>query len=175
MSARGRTAVALSALALTALAATSVLTACAFPYDPEHTLERVSGDALRVGISENPPWTVWPDGTPETGQTDEAPEPAGIEVELLTGFAQTLDAEVVWVAGSEADLMAQLEEGELDVVAAGLESTTPWASHGALTTSYAATRDDAGAEVRHVMATRAGENDFLVALETYLLDREVAP
>ncbi|TGO03941.1 hypothetical protein SERN_2953 [Serinibacter arcticus] len=148
------------------------LSACAFPYDPEHTLEKVRSDALRVGVSENPPWTAWPDGAPVPGEES---EPSGVEIDLLTGFAQTLDADVVWVAGSETDLMAQLDEGELDVVVAGLESTTAWSSHAAITTSYAATRDDAGAEIRHVMATRAGENDFLVALETYLLDQEVAP
>lgn len=173
MPARGRTAVVLTAV--TAVAAATTLTACAFPYDPEHTLETVTGDALRVGVSENPPWTAWPDGAPEVGEAGEDVAPSGIEVELLAGFADTLDAEVVWVAGSEAALMAQLEEGELDVVVAGLESDTPWTSHAAVTTSYAETRDDAGAEVRHVMATPTGENDFLVALETYLLAEEVTP
>lgn len=171
MPVRVRTALAL----ITIAAATATLAACAFPYDPEHTLEKVTGDAMRVGVAENPPWTAWPEGAPGTGETDGARQPSGIEVELVADFAATLDAEVVWVAGSEAVLMEQLHEGELDVVVAGLQSTTPWTSHAAVTTSYATTRDDKGAEIRHVMATATGENDFLVALETYLLDRAVAP
>lgn len=157
---------------LVAVAATACLAACSFPLDAERTLESVTGGALRVGVSENRPWTSWPEGAPEAGEES---VPGGIEVDLVSGFARTLDAEVVWVAGSEADLMEQLERGDLDVVVAGLQGSTPWTSHAALTTSYATTVDDSGAEVRHVMATPAGENGFLVALETYLLDQAVEP
>ena len=89
MSARGCTAVALTALA----AATSVLTSCAFPYDPEHTLEKVSGDALRVGISENPPWTVWPDGAPATptatGRSSSSRAPSRPRSDRATSSAAT--------------------------------------------------------------------------------------
>lgn len=165
---RRRTAV----VALVAAAGPGALVGCGFPLDPDGTLDRVRGGALVVGVSENPPWTLWPDGSPGVGEEG---EPGGIEVELVTDFAASLDADVVWVAGSEATLMTQLEEGELDVVVAGLESTSPWSSHAALTAVYAVTTDDAGAPVRHVMAARLGENDLLTTLEGHLLQQEVQP
>lgn len=147
-------------------------TACGFPRDPDGSLERVTDGVLRVGVSENPPWTRWPEGAP-TG--DEQRQPTGTEVDLVSAFAASLSAEVAWTAGSEAGLMAQLEEGDLDVVIAGLDETTPWSSHAALTYPYATTVDDKGDEVRHVMAAAMGENGLLTTLEAFLLAQEVTP
>ncbi len=133
-----------------------------FPRDPEGTLERVRGGELRAGVVESPPWTEVPDSG----------RPSGIEVDLVEDFARRLDAEVVWVSGSESHLIRSLESGELDVVAAGLTETAPWEKHAALTRPHAEIATPDGRTEKMVLATRLGENGFLTELETFLVERE---
>jgi polar amino acid transport system substrate-binding protein len=142
------------------------LAGCApsFPADPEATLDRVSGGTLRVGISPNGEWT---------DITDEG-EASGIEVTLVEGFAETIDAEVAWVEGGEEQLFTQLHEGTLDMVIGGLTDKTPWVNKGAVTKPFAEVTTSTGVE-RHVMATAMGENAFLLELEQFLLNQEGAP
>lgn len=103
--------------------------ACSLPRDPEGTLERVSGGTMRVGVSESDPWVVLgPRG------------PRGIEVELVERFAEELDAEVEWVEGSVDELAAALHVRELDLVVAGLASTSKVSSEAALTHPYVTTQ-----------------------------------
>lgn len=139
-----------------------------FPEDPEGTLSRVEGGFLRVGVVPNPPWTELPQGA----QADPL-RPTGVEVDLLTGFARTVDAEVRWAAGSEEQLVGDLEAGRLDVVVGGFTARTPWATHAAVTRPYASVPGERGEEDLHVALTPMGENAFLVALESYLLAQEV--
>ena len=153
----------------TPLLAVALLSGCSggFPADPDGTLERVTGDALRVGITANPPWTVLEDGAP----------PSGLEAEVVTEFAATLDADVDWTVGSEERLIGDLEAGELDLVVGGLTGRSPWSGRAALTTPYTTVPDAHGAPEPHVMAAPLGENAFLVRLETFLLEhhRDVLP
>ncbi|MBD3779351.1 MAG: transporter substrate-binding domain-containing protein [Micrococcales bacterium] len=131
-----------------------------FPADPDGTLERVTGDVLRVGVSPNPPWTeVGPGG-----------EPSGLEVEIVSKFARTLDARVEWTTGGEESLVADLAESRLDLVVGGLTGRSPWADQAALTTPYTTVPGPQGEPEPHVMAAPLGENAFLVRLETYLLE-----
>ena len=125
---------------------------CNLPQDPEGTLERVRSGSLRVGISENPPWTEWTAGSA-----------AGIEPELLVRFADELHARIEWVPDTEGDLLAALERGELDVVVCGLQDDTPWRDRLGLTQPYLAI---GGA--KHVMAVAPGENRFLLELDRFL-------
>ena len=127
------------------------------PADPDGTLDRVSGGTLHVGVSPHEGWAEI-----EGGQG------VGREAELVEAFATSIDAEVDWVEGGEEHLMASLQRGELDLVIGGLTDATPWSTHAAITRPYLETTDDAGATVRHVMATPLGENAFLVALENFL-------
>jgi len=138
-----------------------------FPADPDGTLERVTGDALRVGVTANPPWTEVEDGVP----------PSGLEAEIVTEFAESLDAEVDWTTGSEETLVGDLEAGELDLVIGGLTGRSPWSAQAALTTPYTTVPDEHGEPEPHVMAAPLGENAFLVRLETFLLEqhRDVLP
>lgn len=100
--------------------------ACGMPQDdPEGTTERVRGGVLRAGLVEHPPWVVDADG-----------DPHGVEVRIIEAFADELDAEVEWHAGTEAEVLGALELRELDVVAGGLLAVSPWAAHVALTTPY---------------------------------------
>lgn len=114
---------------LVAVLAALLLAGCGIPRDPESTLDRVRGGALRVGITESEPWTRL-----------EAGQPGGVEVELVRRFATELGARVEWVDGSEADLIAALEVRELDLVVGGLTADTPWQTKAAITRSYATTR-----------------------------------
>ncbi|SFK46812.1 extracellular solute-binding protein, family 3 [Cellulomonas sp. KH9] len=134
------------------------------PTDPDGTLTAVRGGELRVGVSPHEPWTVvGPDGVP-----------AGLEIDLVEGFAQTLDADVVWSTGGEEELVDDLERGELDLVVGGFSASSPWTSKAAVTVAYTTVTDADGKPEGHVMLTPMGENAFLVELERFLLDQEVS-
>lgn len=139
-----------------------VLVGCGvqIPADPHGSLDRIEGGTLRAGATEEPPWV----------QVHDAGAPTGSEPELLVEFARSLDAEVAWTTGSEADLMTALERGELDVVVGGFLDDTPWADRAAITRPYAE-RDTAEGVQRHVMATRMGENALLTELESFLYEQ----
>jgi ABC-type amino acid transport substrate-binding protein len=151
-----------AAALLAALVAPVPLAGCGLdiPADPEGTLDSVrSSGELTVGVSPHPPHTTVPErpGGP----------PGGTEIELVTGFAESLSAEPVWVVGGEESLMAQLEEGELDVVVGGLTAKSPWGAEVALTRPYRLTTVH-GKEIGLVMAVVPGENALLSALERHL-------
>jgi polar amino acid transport system substrate-binding protein len=103
-----------------------LLCGCEFPTDPEGTLDRVRGGVLRVGVSPAEPFV----------QLTPGGEPTGVEVELVMQFAESLDAGVEWVEGSESDLMAALEGRRLDIVIAGLTRRSEWQRTAALTRPY---------------------------------------
>jgi len=125
-------------------------TGCDLPRDPEGTLERARGGTLRVGAATAPPWVVH--------RTDG--RVAGVEAELVNEFARTLGARVEWHRGPADELLEQLRKRELDVVIAGLTTTTPWKTHVGITRPY---RIDE--EHERVLAVAAGENATLVALD----------
>lgn len=105
-----------------------LLASCGLPRDVEGTLERVRGGVIRAGITESDPWTVLTDG-----------EPSGVEVTILSDFAETIDAEIEWTLGSEEELFGAMEIHELDVVIGGLTSTSPWAGQVTFTHPYLTT------------------------------------
>jgi ABC-type amino acid transport substrate-binding protein len=150
-----------------AVGACLVLAGCGvqLPTDPDGTLDRVRDGRLVVGVSPEPPWTDMPDTT--------SGEPFGREPDLLRGFARSLGAEVTWVTGGEQSLVDRLERGSLDVVVGGLTDRSPWSERVALTLPYVSTTGPDGSEEKHVMAAPMGENAFLVALESYLLDQDL--
>lgn len=132
-----------------------------FPADPQGTLDRAREGVLRVGVSENPPWTlVAADGSV-----------AGSEVELLTDYAETIDAEVEWVPAGENTLAAMMREGQLDVVVGGLASGVPWTSEIATTRPYATATGPDGAEVTIVVGVQPGENALMTDIERFLAER----
>lgn len=144
-------------LALTAALALTGCTSSGYPADPEGTLDRATGGTLRVGVVHHPPYV---DAT--------GAEPSGSEVELVEGFARQIGAEIDWTVSGEEAVMTALKKGDLDLVAGGLTSKSPWTTHGAITRDYAkATRPD-GKTVKLVMAVPLGENQMLTELERYL-------
>jgi polar amino acid transport system substrate-binding protein len=132
-----------------------------FPADSQGTLDRVTGGELRVGVSENPPWTeVAPDGTV-----------SGSEIELLTDYAETIDADIEWVPAGENVLAAEMAAGNLDVVVGGLPSDAPWTSEIALTRPYTSTQGPEGRTVEIVLGVTPGENALQVDLERFLAEQ----
>jgi polar amino acid transport system substrate-binding protein len=151
-------------LVVVALVVLAVTTACGgpFPRDTDGSLDRIRDGVLRVGVSENPPWT----------QTFDDGRVSGREVDLLTGFAAEHRADVEWTPGAESELVMAMARGDLDVVVGGLTSDSPWEQEVAMTRPYAQEVTSDGDTEEMVMATPLGENGLLVALETYLAHAE---
>ena len=141
----------------------SVLSLCGcgltIPSDPSGTLDAVRGGVLRAGVSPNAPFV-------DVTGLDE--EPTGTEVEAIEAFADHLDADVEWTIGSEEELVRDLEDGELDLVAGGLTDETPWSDKAGVTRSYDDMTDDDGSVLKLVMLAPMGENAFISELETFL-------
>lgn len=105
-----------------------LLMRCNIPRDPDHTLQKVKGDKLMVGITENRPWTDL-----------SSAEPKGVEVNMVEAIAQMLNAEIEWKEGSETELMEALKAKELHLVIGGITKKTPWSKHIGLTNPYKTT------------------------------------
>lgn len=114
---------------LLALLLCAGLVGCDMPRDPEATLDRVSGGTLRVGITHTEPWAMLEAGEPS----------GGVEVRLVEDFAESIDAEITWVDGSEEELFGALELGELDMAIGGFSSTNLWSSKITFTHPYLTT------------------------------------
>lgn len=107
----------------------SLTAGCGMPRDPEGTLDRVRGGTLRAGVVAHAPWV-----------TEAGTDPEGIEVELVERFADSIDAEVEWHPGAEAEVFGALHVGELDLVIGGLTSKTPYSKEGAVTHPFVTTQ-----------------------------------
>lgn len=152
-------AVAAAAVAVIGLAGCGGLT---IPADPDGTLQAVSGGELRVGISPDPGLVT--DRGPDGGT------PTGSLPDLVEGFADSIDAQIEWTEGSEETLVGMLERGDLDLVAGGFTSDTPWIDKAGVTRGYPEIEGADGREI--VLLVPLGENAFLSAVERYL-DEEV--
>ncbi|KKX99476.1 hypothetical protein AAY78_01785 [Microbacterium sp. Ag1] len=129
------------------------------PADPDGTLSTVSGGELRVGTA--------PDG--DLVHVDGG-APSGSIVDLVDEFASSIDAETDWTVASEETLVSMLEDGELDLIAGGITSDTPWVDKAGVSRGYTQIQGANGREI--VMLVPLGENAFLTKLETFL-DEEV--
>jgi polar amino acid transport system substrate-binding protein len=104
----------------------ALVAGCGIPRDPEGTLERVADGTMRVGITERPPWSSFEEG-----------DPSGVEIDLIQGFTESIDADIEWFEGAEAELLAALEHRELDLVIGGLTVDDPWGQIVTFTQPYA--------------------------------------
>lgn len=143
------------------LSATLLLTfavaGCDLPRDTAGSLESVRGHVLRVGVTDHPPW----DSVSTTTVS-------GIEPAIVEEIARSLDATPSWRRGSESELLAALEQRELDLVAGGLTVDSPWSARVAFTRPYRTDQRGAG----HVLALAPGENALLVHVERFLHDHQ---
>lgn len=135
------------------LAVLFLLTQCDLPRDPHKTLQHVRGHVLSVGVGEDPPYIVRSNG-----------DAAGIEADIVRGFAHSLHAQVKWEWKSQEKQLESLHKFELDMVAGGLTGKSPWKKSVAITRPFLQTL----AGDKHVFAVPPGENAFLAELERYL-------
>jgi polar amino acid transport system substrate-binding protein len=134
------------------------LSSCGLPRDSDHTLDRVRGGELRVGVAEHAPWVRMQDDRID-----------GVEPRLIEELARGLGARAAWRRGAESEILEALRRRELDIVAGGLTDDSPWKGQVAFTHPYFT---DTVAGRAHVLALPLGENAFLVHVERFLAPRE---
>ena len=127
---------------------------CGLPRDADHTLDRVRNHDLHVGVTENPPWVKL-----------DAEHVSGVEPSLVGALASELRARLSFRRGSESELLDALRRGELELVVGGFHGDSPWKARIALTKPY---YTDTATGTTRVVAVRAGENAWLVHVETFL-------
>lgn len=152
--------IARGAAAAAVLTATALLvSACGVtvPSDPDGTLDAVVGDTIEVGVSPDP-------GLADT----RGDEPRGPLVDLVEGFASSLDARIQWTVASEETLVGDLETGDLDLAIGGFTDQTPWADRAGVTRGYTSIDGSDGRTL--VFLVPLGENAFLSDLEAFLDD-----
>lgn len=128
-----------------ALLAMSVAS-CDIPRDPENTLETVRGDTLTVGVNGD----------------NEPADPK--ERAALDRLAERLDAELVIRRGELHHLVADLEEGDIDLIGGHFPKTTPFSGEVGLSAPVS-TMMLGDRQVKTVFAVRKGENGFLAEVE----------
>jgi polar amino acid transport system substrate-binding protein len=135
-------------------------TACGLPRDPDDTLPRVRGGAMRVGFAVDTPWV-----------TDSAGGAGGIEGEIMRDLARELGARIEWHPGPAPVLLDSLKKRELDLVVGGLTATSPYRTEVSLTKPYYTDTTmvhGERAEEEHVVAVSPGENAWQVEVEKVL-------
>ena len=142
-----------------------LLTGCdRLPRDSAGALNRIqSTREVRVGVAEHEPWVRW-----------EGDRATGLEPELIEQWAQTLGARVVWRRDSVAELVKALHRREIDVLAAGLEETTPYAPEVAASQPYLEAPDWQGKTAPHIIAVTQGESALLFSLDRFLSQQDEA-
>lgn len=89
-----------------------LVTACNFPKDPENTFENAQEHQLKIGVTENIPFT---------SKNEE-----GKEIDFLKEFARSENLETEFIYGSESDLIEKLEKREIAILAGGFDKNTIW-------------------------------------------------
>ena len=135
----------------------------AMPRDSAGALNRVRGGELRVGVADHPPWVRFENG-----------HVAGLEPELIETWAKELGARVNWKRGAEAELIEAMHRRQIDVLAAGLDSKTPYKSELGLTQPYVKVEDRHGSKKKHVLAVTPGESALLFSLDQFLAAQDQA-
>lgn len=134
------------------------------PVDPEGTLEDVRSGTISVGVTPNADFVKVSDGPLQ-----------GSEIQMIKGLAENLDAEVEWTVGGEEQLITALENGDLDLVAGGISSKTPWSEQVGMTRPYTKHLDADGKESKIVLLVPPGENAFLFEVERFLDQTQEMP
>ncbi len=127
-----------------------------YPQDPQHSLQNIlERKVLRVGVIEHAPWAYQ--------NTDTL---TGVEVQIVSDFADTLNAKPEWTVLPESRAMKQLAQYQLDIVIGGLTTDNPRKQEVGFTRPYLITGGDTQGE--HVLAVPHGENYLLSTLEKFL-------
>lgn len=143
--------------AMLLLVAAMTLVGCRYPTDAEHSLERIRGGVMKVGLTENPPWVI-----------RNADGPAGVEVEIIGRLAEQLDADVQWYWDNESALLQALKAHQLDLVAGGLTKSSRLSKFAAPTKPYFQSRYTVGVpEAGELPASLSGQKVALHPVNHY--------
>ncbi len=118
--------------------ALSLITSCQpYPRDTHGTLTRILEQGeLHIGVISHPPWTFVDPNDPDN--------PRGVEIALISEFAQELEVRPVWHVGTESRHFTSLENYDLDLVIGGIEEVNPWRPRLGLTLPYYLEKADVG-------------------------------
>lgn len=122
-----------------------LVTACNFPKDPENTYKNAQEHQLKIGVTENIPFT---------SKNEE-----GKEIDFLKEFARSENLETEFIYGSESDLIEKLEKREIAILTGGFDKNTIWVKKAGLSRPY---------DSIHVFLIPKGENKLLQHLELFI-------
>lgn len=128
------------------------LASCIFPRDPENSYEEARSEKLLIGVVENPPYTKIEDSVF-----------SGSEIEMLREFAEKDSLRIFFQKGSESELIRQLENYDLHIVAGGFTKKAIWKKKVGMTAPY---------DKEHVFLIPKGENQLLKQLEHYIFQKK---
>lgn len=129
----------------------TLLPACKVPVDPEGTTDEVTGAVLVVGALGSPLDPV--------------------DADAIASIAASMHAEPKITIGDPHTLFAQLQDGQVHIVAGAIPANTPFADDVALSDPMGDVTLPDGSEDR-VLAIRKGENRFLVTVNRALVGME---
>ena len=139
------------------------LAACgAYPRDT-HDSSRRAREAMRVGLSHDPPYIVAAAGAP----------PSGSEVALIEAFAKAHDLRVEWVVDGHESMMEDLVEHRLHMVAGGHAGRSPWTEVG--WSRKFLVPDAEGHRAARRIALPPGENAWQLEVDRWLHARRRPP
>lgn len=121
-----------------------------YPRDTNDSFKQAKEKKLKVGVVENPPQVVFKNDSIR-----------GTEIRLIEKFAEKHNMNIQYTMGTETQLVKQLENYDLHIVAGGFNYKTVWRSKVSLTVSY---------DQKHVLLIPKGENGLLHELEQHIFE-----
>lgn len=132
------------------------LAACGqYPRDTHDSSGRAR-EAMRVGLSHDPPYIVAAAGAP----------PSGPEVALIEAFADARGLRVEWVVDGHESMMEDLVEHRLHLVAGGHADRSPWTGVGWSRKFFVP--DAGGHQAGRRIALPPGENAWQLEVDRWL-------
>ena len=153
------------ARAACALALALGLAACdGYPRDSDDMTRRAAQQAMRVGVSHDPPWVLV--GT--DGQV------TGPEAELVQRYADTRGYRLEWIAGGHDALMRDLERAHLHAVVGGHHHRSPWKPKVGWSQPLHARPGGDGPMPERRVALPPGQSQWQLAFDAFVV-REAGP
>ncbi|MEV8337088.1 hypothetical protein [Leucobacter sp. NPDC077196] len=133
------------------------LTGCgiSIPSDPQGTLDRATGEELRIGLAIEP------------GLSEGGAPPTGPLVDLANEYATSIDARPEWEIGGEETLIEMLEQEQIDIAFGNFSEDSPWSDRAALSRPFTA---DGGGAGMIVALMPLGENALVSSFERFVDD-----
>lgn len=121
-----------------------------YPRDTKNSFEEAKAKGLKVGMVENPPFIEFQNNSI-----------SGIEIRIIEEFAEKHNLNIRYIRGTETELINQLENYELHILAGGFDRKTVWSAKAGRTASY---------DQKHVLLIPKGENRLLHKLEQHIFE-----